>query len=85
MRACTSVAPTSNSPNGATPAASGLGGTLLNANASGTQELTFEASDPGGPGVYLVTAQIDGKTVYSGTPNNNEGKCVPVRLQTAAR
>ena len=64
--------------NGATPAASGLGGTLLNANASGTQELTFDASDPGGPGVYLVTAQIDGKTVYSGTPNNNEGKCVPV-------
>ena len=64
--------------NGATPAASGLGGTLLNATASGTQELTFDASDPGGPGVYLITAQIDGKTVYSGTPNNNEGKCVPV-------
>jgi hypothetical protein len=64
--------------NGATPAASGLGGTLLNPNAQGTQELTFNASDPGGPGVYLVTAQIDGKTVYSGTPNNNEGRCVPV-------
>ncbi len=64
--------------NGATPAASGLGGTLLNANASGTQELTFDASDPGGPGVYLITAQIDGKAVYSGTPNDNEGKCVPV-------
>jgi hypothetical protein len=64
--------------NGATPGASGLGGTLLNANASGTQELTFDASDLGGPGVYLVTAQIDGTTVYSGTPNNNEGKCVPV-------
>jgi hypothetical protein len=64
--------------NGATPAASGLGGTLLNPNAQGTQELTFNASDPGGPGVYLTTAQIDGKTVYSGTPNNNEGKCVPV-------
>ena len=64
--------------NSATPIASGLGGTLLNPNAQGTQELTFNASDPGGPGVYLTTAQIDGKTVYSGTPNNNEGKCVPV-------
>ena len=40
--------------NGATPAASGFGGTLLSPNAQGTQELTFLASDPGGPGVYLV-------------------------------
>ena len=64
--------------NGATPAASGFGGTLLNANASGTRELTFDASDPGGPGVYIITAQIDGKTVYSGTPDNNEGRCIPI-------
>jgi hypothetical protein len=64
--------------NGATPAASGFGGTLLSPNAQGTQELTFLASDPGGPGVYLVTAQIDGKTVYSGTPDNNEGRCIPI-------
>src|ERR1019366_8239397 len=39
---------------------------------------TFLASDPGGPGVYLVTAQIDGKTVDSGTPDNNEGRCIPI-------
>jgi hypothetical protein len=64
--------------NTATPAASGFGGTLLSPNAQGTQELTFLATDPGGPGVYLVTAQIDGKTVYSGTPDNNEGRCIPI-------
>ncbi len=63
---------------GATPAASGVGGTLLSPGARGTQELTFTASDPGGPGVYVVTAQVDGKALYSGTPDNNGGKCVPV-------
>jgi hypothetical protein len=64
--------------NDATPAASGFGGTLLNPNAHGTQELSFQASDPGGPGVRLVVVQIDGTTVYSGTPNTNEGRCVPL-------
>jgi hypothetical protein len=64
--------------NEATPSASGVSGTLLSPNASGTQELTLTATDPGGPGVYLVTVQIDGKAVYSGTPNNNGGKCVAV-------
>jgi hypothetical protein len=64
--------------NEATPSASGVGGTLLSPNAAGTAELTLTATDPGGPGVYLVTVQIDGKTLYSGTPNNNSGKCVPV-------
>jgi hypothetical protein len=64
--------------NDATPAASGIGGTLLSPDARGTQELIFDASDTGGPGVYTVTVQIDGKTLYSGTPYNNDGKCVPV-------
>ncbi len=64
--------------NEATPSASGVGGTLLSPNAAGTAELTLNAADPGGPGVYVVTVQIDGKTVYSGTPNSNGGKCVPV-------
>jgi hypothetical protein len=64
--------------NDATPAASGFGGTLFNPNAHGTQELTFQASDPGGPGVRLVVVQIDGTTVYSGTPDSNEGRCVPL-------
>ncbi|MGH3267401.1 MAG: hypothetical protein ACRDNS_36065, partial [Trebonia sp.] len=64
--------------NEATPTGSGVGGTLLSPNAEGTAELTLNAADPGGPGVYLVTVQIDGKTVYSGTPNNDGGKCIPV-------
>jgi hypothetical protein len=64
--------------NEATPSASGVGGTLLSPNAAGTAELTLNAADPGGPGVYLVIVQIDGKTVYSGTPNSNGGKCAAV-------
>lgn len=64
--------------NEATPTGSGVGGTLLSPNAEGTAELTLNAADPGGPGVYLVIVQIDGKTVYSGTPNNDGGKCIPV-------
>lgn len=64
--------------NNASPTASGFGGTLLSPNAQGTQELTFQAGDAGGPGVYLVVVQIDGKTVYSGTPDTNEGRCVPL-------
>ncbi len=63
--------------NEATPTGSGIGGTLLSPNAEGTAELTLTATDPG-PGVYLVIVQVDGKTSYSGTPNNNSGKCVPV-------
>jgi hypothetical protein len=64
--------------NEATPSASGVSGTLLSPNARGSQELAFTATDAGGPGVYAVTAQIDGKTVYSGTPDNNGGKCIAV-------
>jgi hypothetical protein len=62
----------------ATPSGNGIGGTLLSPNAEGTADLTLTAGDPGGPGVYLVLVQIDGKTMYSGTPNSNGGKCVPV-------
>jgi len=61
--------------NSSTPAGDSFGGALLAPGARGTQELTFTASDPGGPGVYAVTAQVDGKTLYSGTPDNNGGKC----------
>jgi hypothetical protein len=64
--------------NEATPSASGVGGTLLSPNVAGTAELTLNAADPGGPGVYLVIVQIDGKTVYSGTPSSNGGKCAAV-------
>ena len=70
--------------NGAAPGASGVSGTLLSPNAHGTQELIFNASDSGGPGVYAVTVQIDGKTVYSATPDNNGGKCVAVGSSSGA-
>lgn len=70
--------------NDATPAAGGFGGTLLSPNAQGTQELTFQASDPNGPGIYLVAVQIDGKTVYSGTPDTDEGRCVPAGTDEGA-
>jgi hypothetical protein len=62
----------------ASPSASGVSGTLLSPGARGVQELAFTASDAGGPGVYSVTAQVDGKALYSGTPDNNGGKCIPV-------
>ena len=61
--------------NEATPTASGFGGTLLDPDAHGTADLQFTAADPGGPGVYLVTVQIDGNDVYNSTPNGNEGSC----------
>jgi hypothetical protein len=64
--------------NGATPAAGGFGGTLLAANAHGTSDLTFTASDPEGPGVYRVLVQADGTTLYDATPDQNAGACVPV-------
>jgi hypothetical protein len=70
--------------NSATPSGSGFSGTLLSPNAHGTQELIFDTSDSGGPGVYAVTVQIDGKTVYSGTPDNNGGKCVAVGTSSGA-
>jgi hypothetical protein len=64
--------------NSASPSASGVGGTLLNPDAHGVEELTFTASDAGGPGVYGVSAQVDGKALYSGTPDTNGGRCVAV-------
>jgi hypothetical protein len=64
--------------NSSTPSASAVSGTLLSPGARGVQELAFTATDAGGPGVYSVTAQVDGKALYSGTPDNNGGKCIPV-------
>ena len=65
--------------NSATPAGKELAGTLLSSSAArGSEELTFNASDPEGPGIYRVLVQADGKTLYEGTPDNNGGWCVPV-------
>jgi hypothetical protein len=53
-----------------------MSGTLLEPSARGTKELAFTATDYAGPGVYRVTVQADGQTLYSGTPDSNGGQCV---------
>src|SRR6185312_995622 len=70
--------------NSAVPAASGFSGTALQPGVRGTGSLLFTATDTGGPGVYSVTASIDGTPVYSGTPNANGGACVPVGSNAGA-
>jgi hypothetical protein len=62
----------------ATPTASGFAGSLLTGTAHGTANVEFTASDPGGPGVYNVTATIDGRVVYDATPDGNGGACQTV-------
>lgn len=44
---------------------------------SGTQNLTFTAKDEGtgAPGVYLIQATLDGRSVYDSTPGTNGGSC----------
>lgn len=69
--------------NGSTPQATNFTGSVLQPNASGTAHLVFTASDPGGPGVYQVTAAIDGTPVYSGTPDTNGGQCVATATDSA--
>jgi hypothetical protein len=59
----------------ATPSASGFTGSLLAGSAHGTANIAFTAADSGGPGVYNVTATIDGTSVYDATPNGNAGAC----------
>jgi len=70
----------------ALPTGSGFSGPLLQPNAHGVAGLLFTAADPNepsltdpspgyGPGVYAVTVQIDGATVYQGTPDTNGGNC----------
>jgi hypothetical protein len=68
----------------ATPTASGFSGSLLQPEAHGTSNLQFSAQDPGGPGVYSVTVQIDGADVYRGTPDGNGGHCAPQGSEAGA-
>ncbi len=64
------------SPNAA-PWLSALSGPLTIGGAlHGTQDVSFTASDGDGPGIYEVTAAIDGNVVYQATPNLNGGACV---------
>ena len=64
--------------NDAVPTGGGFGGRLLAHDASGDASLAFTAGDPGGPGVYQVTVQIDGATIYQGIPDSEDGSCQAV-------
>lgn len=65
--------------NSATPATSEVAGTLISSSsARGTEELTLNATDREGPGVYRLDVLAGGKTLYEGTPDTNGGRCVPV-------
>ena len=64
--------------NPAAPQAAGFSGSALQRGARGVAHLVFTATDPNGPGIYAVTAAIDGRPVFSATPNLNNGACVPV-------
>ncbi|HEY4896402.1 MAG TPA: hypothetical protein VII01_09965, partial [Solirubrobacteraceae bacterium] len=60
------------------PAASSVTGTLLEGGARGSTSLGVAATDPGGPGIYNMTVQADGQTLYAGTPESNGGECIAV-------
>jgi hypothetical protein len=65
------------------PAGSGFSGGLLAPGASGIQDLVFTAAVPSGPGIWQVTAAIDGRTVYNVTPDTNSGKCQSIGTDSA--
>jgi hypothetical protein len=65
------------------PLGANFSGSALQKGARGTAHLVFTAQDPGGPGVYAVAVALDGRTVFSGTPNDNGGACVAVGTDAA--
>jgi hypothetical protein len=65
--------------NSSSPEGAGFSGSALQPHVRGTAHLVFTASDPGGPGIYLVTVTANGKPVFSGTPNTNGGERAPVQ------
>ena len=68
----------------AAPGGTGFSGSALQPNARGTAHLVFTATDVNGPGVYVVTVEVDGRPVWSGTPSANGGTCAPVGTDSAA-
>jgi hypothetical protein len=66
----------------ATPTAIGFTGSLLTGTANGTANVQFTAADPGGPGIYKVTATVDGSAVYDATPEGNSGACATLGTYT---
>lgn len=64
--------------NSAHPSGSGFSGGITSAGpVAGIQNLVFQAEDAGS-GVYEVKAMLGSQAVYSGTPNTNDGECVPL-------
>jgi hypothetical protein len=68
--------------NNSTPTGTDFAGSLLAPDVSGTADLTFNAQDPEGPGVYRVIVDVDGTTVYQGTPESNGGRCASIGVDT---
>jgi len=62
----------------AAPTASAFSGPLLAPDARGGADVLFTAGDPNGPGVYQVSATVDGTTAYQSTPDTNGGECASV-------
>jgi hypothetical protein len=68
--------------NSSTPAGTDFAGSLLEPNTSGTADLTFNAQDPEGPGVYRVIVDVDGTAVYQATPEANDGRCASIGVDS---
>ena len=64
--------------NAAAPEGTAFSGSALQPHARGVAHLVFTATDANGPGIYTVSAAIDGRSVFNATPNTNDGACVPV-------
>ena len=60
------------------PGGTDFSGSALQGHARGLAHVVFTATDPNGPGVFVVTATVDGHTVYSATPDTNGGTCASV-------
>jgi hypothetical protein len=68
--------------NNSTPTGTDFAGSLLAPDVSGNADLTFNAQDPEGPGVYRVTVDVDEIVVYQGTPESNGGRCASIGVDT---
>jgi hypothetical protein len=71
--------------NDARPRATGFTGAALDPTVHRTAHVAFDATDPGGPGVYQVAASLDGTLVQRITPNLDDGTCIPVGTDSATQ
>lgn len=70
--------------NDSVPSARRVPASALRSTIHGTTHLALSASDPDGPGVFRVTATIDGRTVYRAIPDTNGGTCEPIGTDTTS-